>query len=70
MFYLIGVGLFPKQITKEAIDVIATKIVVLIVLIAMITEQESFIDVALVYGMIGFIATITVSKYLEKGKLF
>lgn len=53
-----------------AIDVISTKIVVLIVLISMITDHESFVDVALVYGMIGFITTIAVSKYLEKGKLF
>ena len=53
-----------------AIDVISTKIAVLIAFLAIQTNQESFIDVALVYAMIGFIATISVSKYLEKGKLY
>ncbi len=53
-----------------AIDVISTKIAVLIAFLAIQTGQESFIDVALVYAMMGFIATIAVSKYLEKGKLY
>jgi len=53
-----------------AIDVISTKVAVLIVLIAILTEQQSFMDVALIYAMIGFITTIAVSKYLEKGKLY
>lgn len=53
-----------------AIDVISTKIAVLIAFLAIQTGQDSFIDVALVYAMIGFIATISVSKYIEKGKLY
>jgi len=38
--------------------------------IAVLTEQNAFIDVAVIYAMIGFIATIAVSKYIEKGKLY
>lgn len=53
-----------------AVNVISTKITILIVLVAVITKQDAFIDVALTYAMIGFIATISVSKYIEKGKLF
>lgn len=53
-----------------AVNVISTKITILIVLIAIITEQDTFIDVALTYAMIGFISTVSVSKYIEKGKLF
>jgi multicomponent Na+:H+ antiporter subunit F len=52
-----------------AINVLTTKIAMLIVLLSMITEQEIFVDVALIYAMMGFIATICVSKYIEKGKL-
>ncbi len=53
-----------------AIDVISTKVAVLIVLLSILTEQESFMDVALIYAMMGFITTIAVSKFLEKGKLY
>ncbi|SCY49817.1 monovalent cation/H+ antiporter complex subunit F [Alkaliphilus peptidifermentans] len=53
-----------------AINVIATKVTVLIVLLAMMTDQDSFVDVAIVYAMMGFITTVCVSKYMEKGKLF
>ena len=53
-----------------AINVITTKITILIALVTVITNQDAFIDVALTYAMISFIATISVSKYIEKGKLF
>ncbi len=51
------------------INVIATKTVVIMVLMSFIYEEHYFIDVALVYALIGFIATICVAKYLERGKL-
>ena len=53
-----------------AINVITTKVAMLIALLAIITGQEVFVDVALIYAMMGFIATICVSKYIEKGKLY
>lgn len=53
-----------------AINVISTKVATLIAILAVITEQEAFVDVALIYAMMGFIATVAVSKYIEKGKLF
>lgn len=53
-----------------SINVITTKVAVLIAIISVVTEQNAFIDVALIYAMMGFIATISVSKYMEKGKLF
>jgi len=53
-----------------AINVISTKVSVLIVIIAVVTAQDAFVDVAIVYAMMGFITTVSVSKYLEKGKLF
>jgi multicomponent Na+:H+ antiporter subunit F len=52
-----------------SINVISTKVVTIIVLIALITTQGSYVNVALIYAMIGFLATIGVAKYLMKGKL-
>lgn len=52
-----------------AINMIATKVTTIIVLIAIVTKQGSYVNVALIYAMIGFIATIGVAKYLLKGKL-
>ncbi len=61
----------PKAADRVvAINVISTKIATLIALLSVITEQEAFIDVSLIYAMMGFIATVSVSKYIERGKLF
>lgn len=53
-----------------SINVITTKVTVLIAIIAIVTNQNTYIDVALIYAMMGFVATFAVSKYIEKGKLF
>ena len=53
-----------------SINVISTKVTVLIAVIAVFTEQNEFIDVAVIYAMMGFIATIAVSKYIEKGNIY
>ncbi|SET06844.1 multisubunit sodium/proton antiporter, MrpF subunit [Natronincola peptidivorans] len=53
-----------------AINVISTKVAILIAILAVTTNQEAFVDVALIYAMMGFVATVCVSKYIEKGKLF
>lgn len=69
------VGLFRAYLGPTAADrvvsinIISTKVVTIIVLIALTTKQESYVNVALVYAMIGFVATIGVAKYLLKGKL-
>lgn len=52
-----------------AINVIATKITIAIVVISILTNQQTYIDVALVYALIGFIASIAIVRYLEKGKV-
>ena len=52
-----------------AINMITTKVTTIIVMIALVTAQELYVSVALVYALIGFVTTIGVSKYLMKGKL-
>lgn len=52
-----------------SINVITTKVTMLIVLLAVITGQNMFVDVALIYAMMGFIATVCVAKYIDRGEL-
>lgn len=52
-----------------AVNVIGTKTVVLIALIGFIDGRPHFLDIALVYALINFIATIAFLKYRETGGL-
>jgi multicomponent Na+:H+ antiporter subunit F len=69
------VGLYRAYIGPRAADrvvainMISTKITTVIVLIALASKQSSYVNVALVYAMIGFVTTIGVAKYLMKGRL-
>lgn len=53
-----------------AINVISTKVTVMILLLSIVLNQTAYMDVALIYALVGFITTISVSKYLAKGKLY
>jgi multicomponent Na+:H+ antiporter subunit F len=69
------VGLFRTYVGPTAADrmvainMITTKVTTIIVMIALVTAQELYVSVALVYALIGFVTTIGVSRYLIKGKL-
>lgn len=52
-----------------AVNAIATKAIVLIVLLSIVTGQSLFLDIAFVYAMIGFIATIAITRFIERGHL-
>jgi multicomponent Na+:H+ antiporter subunit F len=52
-----------------AINVIATKVTTLIVLVAFVLNQEMFIDVAMVYALLGFIMSVGVAKFVFRGGL-
>lgn len=52
-----------------AVNAIGTKTVVLIALTGFIYERPHFLDIALVYTLINFIATIAILKYQEMGRL-
>ena len=51
------------------LQVIASKVTAMIVLIAFMTDQMHYLDVALVYAMIGFVTTLAVTKFIGKGSL-
>ena len=52
-----------------SINVITTKTVAIITLVTFIYHKDYFLDIALVYALIAFLATIGVAKYLQKGVL-
>lgn len=52
-----------------AINIITTYTLIIITLIARIYEQVYFLDIAMVYALMGFITTVGVAKYLQKGAL-
>jgi multicomponent Na+:H+ antiporter subunit F len=52
-----------------AINLMTTLVIGVIGLLAYYFNQTSFIDVAILYAMIGFLMTVAVVKYLEKGSL-
>lgn len=52
-----------------AVNVIGTKTVVLLALIGYIYQRPHFMDTALVYALINFLATIAILKYKETGGL-
>lgn len=52
-----------------AINLIGTKTVVLMVFVALVTDQLFFFDVSLVYALISFLMTVGMAKYFEKGSL-
>ena len=49
-----------------AVNVIGTKTVILIVLVGFIYERPHFLDIAIVYALINFIATFAILKFGSK----
>lgn len=63
---IIGPTVYDRAL---AVNIIGTKTVVLLALIGFIYERPFFLDIALVYALINFIATIAFLKYMETGGL-
>ncbi len=52
-----------------AVNAIGTKTVALIALTGFAYDRPHFLDIAFVYALINFIATIAILKYQETGRL-
>ncbi len=48
-----------------SLDVINVSIIGVLVVIAVITKNELYVDVAIVYSILGFLETIVFAKFLE-----
>ena len=52
-----------------AVNVIGTKTVILIALVGFIYERPHFLDIAIVYALINFIATFAILRFGSEGGL-
>lgn len=52
-----------------AVNVIGTKTLVVLSLLAFVFGRTLYVDVALVYGLLNFIVTIAAGRLLETGRL-
>jgi len=48
-----------------AVNLISSKVVIIMVATAALFKQSIYMDVALVYAIIGFVSIIAISKFLE-----
>jgi multicomponent Na+:H+ antiporter subunit F len=59
-----GPGFFNRIV---AVNVIGTKVVVILLLMGFIYERvDMFVDTSLGYAMLNFIGTLAVAKYIER----
>lgn len=74
-FLLVGLGITFSMIRLikgktvfdriVSMDMINVCVIGILVLIAVIHENELYLDVALIYGLLGFLETIVFAKFLE-----
>ena len=53
-----------RTVALDAMTIIATS---LIVAFALLAGRRIYLDVALVYGLVGFVGVVAVARYLEGG---
>jgi multicomponent Na+:H+ antiporter subunit F len=61
-----GPSIFDRILST---NVVGTKTVVLLALIGFIYDRPHFLDIALVYALINFIATIAILRFIESGRV-
>ena len=61
-----GPTVFDRVLAGNALG---TKTVVLVALLGFVTERPDFLDIAMVYALINFIATIAILKFIEYRRL-
>lgn len=74
-FILVGIGLLlsgyrlikgPSQYDRViSLDVVNVSVIGVLVVIALISGNGFLVDVALIYGILGFLETIVFAKFLE-----
>ncbi len=62
--FLIGPSLADRVV---AFDVLGIMGVSLLVILALIYKSSLYLDIALVFGLIGFLATTIFGRYIERG---
>lgn len=49
-----------------AINVIGTKTIILLLMVSLLFNENYFVDVALVYALISFVASVVIANYIER----
>jgi multicomponent Na+:H+ antiporter subunit F len=52
-----------------AVNIVGTKTLVVLTVLALVFGRSMLLDVALVYGLLNFVITVTASRFLETGRL-
>ena len=53
-----------------AIDLITTILIGVIIVLALMNENESLIDIGIALAALSFIATLALTRYISEGKVF
>lgn len=53
-----------------AIDLLTTLLMGIIVILALMTEDEGLIDISIAIAAVSFIGTLAVTRYISEGKVF
>lgn len=70
LLFLVRALLGPTSFDRIlAVNAIGTKTVVLVALIGFIAGRPDFLDIALLYALINFIATLAMLKFVEYRRL-
>jgi len=62
--FLIGPTTSDRVVALDTLTTISTA---LLVLLGLFFDRYIYIDVALIYGVLGFVGVLTVARYLEGG---
>ena len=62
--FIIGPKTFDRVVALDALTIISLS---LIVCIACLRGRTIYIDIALVYGLISFVGSVAIARYLERG---
>lgn len=67
--YRIIVGeTLPDQL--QAMDLVTTLLIGIIVMLALVEETEVFVDLAIALAAFAFISTISIARYISEGRVF
>lgn len=54
----------------QAVDLITTLLIGVIVLLSLVEDSHVFIDLAIALAAFGFIGTISIARYISEGRVF
>lgn len=52
-----------------AVNVVGTKALLVLVVLAVVAGRGDLVDVAIVYGLLNFVLTLAATRYVERGRI-